>query len=107
MSNVKKMHASENTKYHCLYNYYFLRKKKIKLAKMYCKSPATIAQWIQQFEEHRTLKKQTARKTVYKKFSAVKREWLVNQYKIYPVMFHDEAAELFYTKFLVYFNYPS
>lgn len=81
--------------------------KKIKLAKMYCKSPATIAQWIQQFEEHRTLKRQTARKTVYKKFSAVKREWLVNQYKIYPVMFHDEAAELFYTKFLVYFNYPS
>lgn len=101
MSNVKKNHASENTKYHCLYDYYFLGMKKIKLAKIYCKSPVTISQWIQQFEKNRTLKRQTARKTVYKKFSAEKREWLVNRYKVHPVMFHDEAAEVFYRKFLI------
>lgn len=101
MNNVKKMHASENTKYHCLYDYYFLGMKKYRLAKLYSKSPVTISQWIQQFEKNGTLQKETARKIVYKKFSTEKREWLVNQYKANPVMFHDEAAELFHRKFLV------
>ncbi|KAI9347413.1 hypothetical protein DFJ73DRAFT_777509 [Zopfochytrium polystomum] len=49
---VKHEHPSTNTIYHCLYGYYFKGLSKAHLSRLYGKSPSTIANWINKFEEN-------------------------------------------------------
>jgi hypothetical protein len=48
---VKGQHASENTKVHCLYGFYYQGLTKARLARLYGKSESVIKDWITKFEE--------------------------------------------------------
>ena len=47
---VIRMQASPNTKYHCLYMFYFQGLSKARLAKLFHKAESTIANWINKYE---------------------------------------------------------
>ncbi|XP_053686762.1 uncharacterized protein LOC128745977 [Sabethes cyaneus] len=98
LQNVRHRRASCNTKYHCLYGYYFLRISRSNLSVIYRKSKTTISSWIMQYEEA-GLVTENQRKQIYKKFGAEHRSWIVQQYQNNPVLFLDECSSLFYRKF--------
>lgn len=92
--------ASEETIYHCLYGYYFLGYKKKQLATIYCKSPTTIANWIEKFEEYGHVeRKKGFVDDVYRKINKTKRQWLLELYKTRPILYQREAAQLFLKEF--------
>lgn len=100
LENVRGRRASCNTKYHCLYGYYFLRISRTNLSVIYKKSKTTISSWILAYEKD-GLVTEKQRKQIYKKFRAEHRYWIVQQYQNNPVLFLDECSNLFYRNFQV------
>lgn len=91
--------ASVNTKYHVLYGYYFLGLNKSKLSEIYGKTVPTIANWINQYESEGSLTRRENVETVYRKFGHAKRNYLLNLYHSQPVLYLDEAKDLFFKEF--------
>lgn len=99
INNVKKQQAHCNTKYHCLYAYYFQGLKKNQLARIYCKSITTITSWINKYEQTGCVERKKQAQTVYRKFGEHKRSWLVQLYEKTPILYHEEASALFFKEF--------
>lgn len=92
--------ANEETIYHCLYGFYFLGIKKRELARIYAKSPSTIANWIAKFEKNGHVERKVGFVAeIYKKFDVVKRDWILNLYKERPILYQREASQLFFKEF--------
>lgn len=100
LNNVSRQRASSNTKYHCLYGYYFLGISRAKLSVVYKKSKSTVSSWILSYEKDGLLSTKQ-RVQIYKKFRTEHRHWIVQQYKRNPVLFLDECSDLFYRHFQV------
>ncbi|XP_062711050.1 uncharacterized protein LOC134289068 [Aedes albopictus] len=100
LQNVQHKHASTNTKYHCLYDYYFLGMKRAQLAQIYRKSKSTISSWIESYEENGLLSHKQ-REQVFRKFSAMHRQWIVALYRQNPVLYLEECQDLFYQHFQI------
>jgi transposase len=102
---VHNTHASDNTKYHCLYMYFFMGLRKVKLANLFSKAEATIATWIYRFENGEGKSQfiigvqRKQRDTVYHKYGLDKRKWLVELYKKSPTLYLDEAKGKFDRQF--------
>lgn len=91
-------HADESVIFHALYGYYFLGIPKIQLSKIYHKSPSTITNWIQKFEEDGHVSRKQ-NEEILRKFSPEMRQWLVDLYKKQPLLYLDESRDLFEKKF--------
>lgn len=91
--------ASENTKYHALYGYYFLGFSRAKLAHIYRKAKPTIANWINQYESEGSVARKSCARNIYKKFSHEKRKFLLKLYNDRPVLYLSEAKEIFQRNF--------
>lgn len=100
LQNVKNKRASTNTKYHCLYGYYFLGLTRAKLATIYRKSKTTISEWITSYEENGLITSKQ-RESVFRKFSARHRQWILNLYHQYPILYLEECRDLFYHRFQI------
>ncbi|XP_062705822.1 uncharacterized protein LOC134287625 [Aedes albopictus] len=94
IENVRHRRASSNTKYHCLYGYYFLGLSRAKLSTIYQKSKSTISLWIVDYERNGALNT-SKRQTVFRKFDQDKRNWLVNLYLKNPILYLEEARQQF------------
>ncbi|XP_053685759.1 uncharacterized protein LOC128735293 [Sabethes cyaneus] len=94
LENVSHRRAAINTKYHCLYGYYFLGLSRSQLATIYKKSKSTISFWITEYEQEGTLCHRK-RQSTFRKFDADKRAWLINQYRKNPILYLDEARQRF------------
>jgi transposase len=99
INQLTSTHASENTKYHCLYMYFFQGISVSDLAKYFLKHHSTIREWIYRYEngEGVSLK---SRYAVYKNFGLEKRVWIVDLYRRSPVLYLEEAK----LKFIENFN---
>lgn len=96
--SVFHQHASLNTRFHCLYGFFFLGLSRKELAHIYGKHKSTISEWISAYNRNDSLTK-SERKIVYKKFGIQKRQWLINLYIKEPVLFLDEAQKKFVSHF--------
>ena len=93
--------ASSNTKYHCLYGYFFLGLSKAKLSTLYSKSPKTIASWIARYEQEGSVENPLPIAQIQRKFTSVMRQWLLNLYEREPVLYLDEARARFIKRFSI------
>ncbi|XP_039452632.2 uncharacterized protein LOC120431592 [Culex pipiens pallens] len=98
LHNVMNTQASLNTKYHCLYGYYFLGISRADLAILFKKSKSTISSWITSYEQNGLLSRKQ-REQVFRKFKAEHRRWIVETYKAKPVLFLGECRDLFFRQF--------
>ncbi|XP_062560009.1 uncharacterized protein LOC134224614 [Armigeres subalbatus] len=98
IKNVRHRHAGINTVYHALYGHYFLGISKKDLATIYGKAKSTICEWFVKFQRDGLFQRKQ-RQQVFKKFSAAKRDWLVNLYQKEPFLFLDEAKLRFQRHF--------
>ena len=78
-----KAHAHPNTIYHALYGYFFLDMTMTALARIYCKSRATISNWISRYETNGAVGRAEAQKRA-KKFGDSQRIWLYNYFMAHP-----------------------
>lgn len=99
--------ASGNTKYHALYGYYFLGLSKTKLSEIYKKSKPTVANWINSFESEGSVARKANAKKVYRKFGFEKRKFLLELYNRRPVLYLEEAKEIFTQQFDMAISVPS
>lgn len=91
--------ASVNTKFHVLYGYYFLGLNKTKLSEIYKKTKPTIANWITSYESEGSVGRKANVNKVYKKFGYEKRKFLLELYNSEPVLYLEEAKEIFAKQF--------
>ncbi|XP_062704702.1 uncharacterized protein LOC134287015 [Aedes albopictus] len=96
--NVRRQRASLNTKYHCIYGFFFLGLSRQQLCEIYGKSKSTVSAWISSYKQHGVLAKKE-RQLVYRKFGTAKRQWIVKLYMSEPTLFLDEAQKRFFHKF--------
>ncbi|KAJ3401598.1 hypothetical protein HDU80_005875 [Chytriomyces hyalinus] len=90
---VLRLHASENTKIHTLYNYYYHCKTVSEIAKIYVKDTATIRNWIRRFKQTGTVSRVVA--TPKRKFTVDHRLWIRKFFFNNPLSFLDEAQAAF------------
>jgi transposase len=90
---LDRHHASENTRLHALYMFYFLGFKQARIAFFFKKSPSTVSRWIEQYEKTGTVSRQNSEKT--RKYGPEKREWLRKHFLANPLSFLDEAKVAF------------
>lgn len=94
LKNVRHQHASTNTVYHCLYDYYYLGVTKNTLSKIYAKHRTTISFWIRKYEENGFFNRKE-KERVYLRFNIEQRKWLVDLYTSCPIIYLDEAKAAF------------
>lgn len=99
LHNVDRIRAHPNTIWHCLYNYFFRGVSRQELATYFRKSRTTISAWINEFQSTGSVERQKLRRRVFRKFGQERRDWLVNLYKEKPILYHEEAAKLFFNRF--------
>lgn len=93
-------HASENTIYHALYGYYFLKINKLKLAKIYNKNPKTISRWIDRYKKYGYYSKVNRKsRKEYMKFKEDHHDWIIKLYQEHPLFYLNEAKLHFQTRF--------
>ncbi|TPX57424.1 hypothetical protein CcCBS67573_g09254 [Chytriomyces confervae] len=85
--------ASENTKIHTLYNYFYHHKPVSEIARIYVKTPATIRGWIKQFKLTGSVSRR--RSSSGQKFTAEHRLWIRQYFFDNPLSFLDEAQSAF------------
>lgn len=87
---VNHKHASINTIYHCLHNYYIFGKSITQLSKDFSKNKSTISRWINRYEAEGFVSRKERQK-VFRTFSNEKRSWIIDLFKKNPTMFLSEA----------------
>jgi transposase len=86
--------ASESTKLHALYCYFFLRKTKAEIAVIFGKSPTSITNWVNRYLEEGHLARRDT-ENLFRKFNIEKRERLASLYLNRPTMYLEEAKYAF------------
>lgn len=82
-------HASENTKFHALYCYFLLRKTKSEIAEIFGKSPSTITNWIERYEQEGDVgRHQSEREGVY---DEAMKSWMLEQFISNHLLYLVEA----------------
>jgi transposase len=100
IQEVCRKQADENTIYHCLYGYFFLKKTKKELAKIYNKNRMTISRWIFKYENEGTCSNfKDKRKHELKKFTSEHHNWIVALFQRSPLHYLEEAKFDFKRKF--------
>ncbi|XP_053699066.1 uncharacterized protein LOC128746041 [Sabethes cyaneus] len=97
--NVRRQRASLNTKYHCIYGFFFLGLSRQRLCEIYGKSKSTVCAWIT-YKQNSVLSEKE-KQLVYRKFGMAKRQWIVNLYMREPTLFLDEAQKRFFHRFKI------
>lgn len=59
----------------------------------------TITRWIREYETTGTFQRKEIVEPVYRKFDHKKRQWIIDLYKIKPILYRREAQQLFYEEF--------
>jgi transposase len=77
-----------------MYFFFYHQYTLVAIADLFDRSRSTIAGWVSHFRKSRTLIRK-ARKTCYKKFSFLKRMWLVSFYSNNPLAYLHEAKAAF------------
>jgi len=78
---TSREHASENTKYYALYNYFIRRHTKSAVALTFNKSISTITAWIDRYAETGTVAR-IQRSSHYRRFNHEHRsEWILDLYR--------------------------
>ena len=95
---TSREHASENTKYYALYNYFIRRHTKSAVALTFNKSISTITAWIDRYAETGTVAR-IQRSSHYRRFNHEHREWILDLYRKKPLMFLNECAYEFLKHF--------
>uniref|UniRef100_A0A336MXF3 CSON006926 protein n=1 Tax=Culicoides sonorensis TaxID=179676 RepID=A0A336MXF3_CULSO len=98
LENVTKKHASQNTIFHCLYDYFHLNMKQKDLAHIYNKDRKTIHRWITKYKKGEGVARKE-REKVYLKFDEKKRNWIVKLYEKKPILTLNETQKIFYNRF--------
>lgn len=96
---VSGQHAVADVVYYCLYDYFYLGRKKSELSILYNKHISTISNWISKYKENGEYSRKN-RIEVPKKFNDEKREWIVNLFTENPTLHLREAQQLFLKRFL-------
>ena len=97
LAAIDHQHASENTKLHALYAYYFLGFNKTRIATIYRKALSTIATWIDTYEKTGSVARQNSSVT-NQKYNTEKREWLRHYILANPLSYLDETKHAFELK---------
>lgn len=93
---TQNIQASENTKYHCLYGYYFLKMAKDELKTVYNKSKRTIERWIEKYNSTGSCsRKEREENSENSKFTPEHTKWIVNLYVEHPLYYLEEAQREF------------
>jgi transposase len=87
--------ASENTIYNAVYMFLYGRKTKKELAELFHKSPTTIANWIRKVLETGSAVRASNDEMDGVKFTAFMKNWIIEQYKVNPLVFFDECKVIF------------
>jgi transposase len=88
--------ASDDTKYLCLYNYYYLTKSQTELSTIFKKSTKTIARWIQDFERNGSFSTENQEKSKnLRKIQEEHRDWIEQKFKINPMLYLEDAKKMF------------
>ncbi|TPX40435.1 hypothetical protein CcCBS67573_g10624 [Chytriomyces confervae] len=93
---VVHSHASENTKIHALYNYFYHHKTVSEIAHIYVKKPGTIRNWIKRFKLTGNVSR-VSFSSGYT-FTAEHRLWIRQYFFNNPLSFLDEAQTAFKSK---------
>lgn len=100
IQETSEKQADNNTKYHCLYGYYFLKLSRTKLAEIYNKSQRTISRWISRYEEQGTCERKCDKSIEnLRKFPEEQRQWIMELYGNSPLLYLSEARNLFIKNF--------
>jgi transposase len=94
---IDRTHASECTRIHALYAFYFLGMQQSKVADVYRKSAGTISKWIAQYEKTGTVSRQSLTDSRNRKYGPMQRAWLRDYFLNNPLSFLDEAKVEFET----------
>mmetsp|Transcript_20409 Transcript_20409/g.18547 ORF Transcript_20409/g.18547 Transcript_20409/m.18547 type:complete len:356 (+) Transcript_20409:39-1106(+) len=95
---VQSGHASDNTKFHCLYGYYFIGISPANLAIIYKKSRSVIYNWIQRWETYKIVNRLNLGINT-RKFNLEKQEFIIQLYQQNPTLFLDEVRTKFIRNF--------
>lgn len=95
---INSTQASENTKFHCLFAHFYLGISVNTLAYIYHKSKSTIYNWINQWDEIKSLARRSGDRQ-YRKFNEEKRGFILEVYQHFPTSFLDEVRDKFIQKF--------
>lgn len=105
IAQTSKRHASENTIYHALYGYYFLKIGKSELANIYNKNIRTITRWVDRFEKEGTYSRLKRRdRKEYRKFNPEHHDWIIKLYQEHPLYYLDEAKKRFQVRFNMFIS---
>ncbi|KAL7751109.1 hypothetical protein RI367_003311 [Sorochytrium milnesiophthora] len=104
--NISAQHASVNTKLHALYGYYFLKLPVAELARIYCKAPNTIKNWVEAYETFQSVDRRCPT-SQQRKFTSEKRQWLLQYFLKNPLSYLDEAKRAFEKQWAEAISIPS
>jgi len=95
---VEHKQASDNTKYHALYLYFFCGYSKIKVASVFRKNASTIGRWIDRYEDSGSVER-IKHSDLFRKFGHEKRQFIVDLINDKPLMFLEEIKQEFIKAF--------
>jgi transposase len=98
LSVITSNQASECTKYHCLFGYYFLYLSVSELKEIYHKSSRTIYYWISRWEDYQSVSRLHLGINA-RKYDEEKRSYILQLFESYPCYFLDEVQSKFIKKF--------
>jgi transposase len=94
---VSSGHATEDAKLFCMYMFHHCLVNQTQLAYYFHKDKTTINSWIAKHERGSLIRDEAAR--VKRKFGPEKRQWIVDLYKVYPILYLDETQHRFQAHF--------
>lgn len=102
IQEISNRHADSNTIYHCLYGYYFLKKSKSELARIFHKNRLTVSRWINRYEAEGTCSRLKGfKRNELRKFNAEHREWIIQLFNNSPLHYLEEAKRDFQKHFKI------
>lgn len=96
---VNSEQASENTKLHALYAYYYVGLRKNVIAEYFGKSPSTISNWISRYDETGNVNR-APRVNIFIKYHKLERDWINKYIQSSPLSYLNEIRTAFISEFL-------
>lgn len=95
---VRKKHASSNTKYHAVYGYKHLNLSRRELSRIYGKDFSTVSRWITEYEQTGHFEKPRLR-SPNKVLDEDHIKWIKELYESEPTMYLKETRDRFFERF--------